>query len=180
MKVIGFSLLGILGLLAVAAAIIFLMASRLPEQHSVSRSIKLKQKPADVYATVSDFGSAASWRQDITKVEILGSVEGHVRFRQHGSDGVVTYEVVEDKPPEKLVTRIVDRDLGYSGSSTYLIEPSAEGTTIRIREDGVVSNLLFRFMSRYVFGHTATIDAYLTALAKRFGEGAIPEASEPF
>jgi hypothetical protein len=30
-------------------------------------------------------------------------------------------------------------------------------------------------MSRYVFGQTATIDAYLTSLAKHFGEDAVPQ-----
>ena len=49
------------------------------------------------------------------------------------------------------------------------------GTRVTIREDGEVSNVLFRFMSRYVFGHTATMDSYLTALAKRFGEEVVPE-----
>jgi len=29
-----------------------------------------------------------------------------------------------------------------------------------------VTNVVFRFMSRFVIGHTATIDAYLRALEK--------------
>jgi hypothetical protein len=30
--------------------------------------------------------------------------------------------------------------------------------------------VFFRFMSRYVFGHTATMDVYLKSLARHFGE----------
>jgi hypothetical protein len=30
-------------------------------------------------------------------------------------------------------------------------------------------------MSRYVFGHTATLDAYLSSLARRFGEDTTPQ-----
>jgi hypothetical protein len=30
-------------------------------------------------------------------------------------------------------------------------------------------------MSRYIFGHTSTIDSYLTALGKKFGESANPQ-----
>jgi hypothetical protein len=48
------------------------------------------------------------------------------------------------------------------------------GTRVRITEDGEVSNVVFRFMSQYVFGHTATIDGYLSSLAKRFAEDAKP------
>jgi hypothetical protein len=44
---------------------------------------------------------------------------------------------------------------------------------LTIREDGEVSNVIFRFMSRYVFGQTSTIDSYLTSLAKHFGEEAL-------
>jgi hypothetical protein len=74
-----------------------------------------------------------------------------------------------------MVTRIRDTDLGYSGQWTYLFAAENGGTRVTIREDGEVSNVIFRFMSRYVFGHTATIDSYLTSLAKRFGEEAAPQ-----
>ena len=69
----------------------------------------------------------------------------------------------------KLVTRILDTDLGYSGSWTYTFAASGEGTLLTITENGEVSNVLFRFMSRYFFSQTATIEAYLTALARRLG-----------
>jgi hypothetical protein len=67
-----------------------------------------------------------------------------------------------------MVTRIRDTDLGYSGQWTYSFTPENGGTLVTITEDGEVSNVLFRFMSRYIFGHTATIDGYLESLAKRF------------
>jgi hypothetical protein len=35
---------------------------------------------------------------------------------------------------------------------------------------------VFRFVSRFIMGHTATIDAYLRALGKRFGTEPIPTA----
>jgi hypothetical protein len=69
-----------------------------------------------------------------------------------------------------MVTRILDTDLGYSGQWTYTFAAENRGTRLTIREDGVVSNIFFRFVSRYVVGHTATIDSYLTALAPAIGE----------
>ena len=38
---------------------------------------------------------------------------------------------------------------------------------VTITEHGQVFNPVFRVMSRFVFGHTATIEAYLTNLARR-------------
>ena len=38
-----------------------------------------------------------------------------------------------------------------------------------ITEDGEVYHPLYRFMSRFVFGHTTTIDRYLTDLGRKLG-----------
>ena len=40
----------------------------------------------------------------------------------------------------------------------------------------IFSNLFFRFMSRYVFGYTATIETYLVDLGHKFGEETTPAA----
>jgi hypothetical protein len=100
---------------------------------------------------------------------------GPVYFREEGKHGRVNYELVEDVPAQRMVTRIRDTDLGYSGQWTYSFTPENGGTRVTIREDGEVSNVLFRFMSRYVFGQTSTIDSYLTSLAKHFGEETAPQ-----
>jgi hypothetical protein len=154
--------------------IMLAIGSRLPQQHIASRMIRLNRSPGDVYAVVRDFGQHAKWRSDVKSVEVLGPVDGHVQFREHGSNGTVTYEVLEDLPGQRMVTRIVDRDLGYSGSWEYVFAPAAGGTALTITEKGEVSNPLFRFMSRYIFGQTATIDTYLKSLAKHFGEAGAP------
>lgn len=73
------------------------------------------------------------------------------------------------------MTRILDTNLGYSGKWTYVFASENGGARLTITEDGEVSNALFRFMSRYVFGHTATLDAYLSSLARRFGEDTTPQ-----
>lgn len=146
-----------------------LLGSRLPSAHVASRSILLHKSPHDVYAVVRDFGSAPAWRSDLTKVE----VDGPVNFREVGKNGSVNYELIEDVPDERMVIRIRDTDLGYSGRWTYQFASENDGTRVTIREDGEVTNVLFRFMSHYVFSQTATIESYLTALAKRFGEEAV-------
>ena len=159
--------IGILvAVIAIAVAIVVIIGTRLPQTHVASRAIRVARTPAEVYALIRDFESFSKWRKDVKRVDILSPT----RFREHGSQGAVTYEVVEDTPNEKLVTRIADRDLGYAGSWTYELAPDGTGTLLRITENGDVSNPLFRFMSRYVFGHTATIEQYLGAVAAHFGE----------
>ncbi len=91
-------------------------------------------------------------------------------WREYDSRGRgIAYELLESDPPRKLVTRIADRNLPYSGTWTFDLQPAAQGTELAITEDGEVSNPLFRFVSRFIMGHTATIDAYLRALAAKLG-----------
>jgi hypothetical protein len=117
---------------------------------------------------VRDFGSAPTWRSGVKSVEVQPQPNGKIYFRETGSDSV-DYEVSEDIPERRLVTRILNTE-GYSGQWTYEFIPEGGGTRVKITEDGVVSNVIFRFMSRYVFGHTATLESYLSSLGKRFGE----------
>ena len=163
MKLVLMILGSIVGVLLVAALLSVVIGSRLPSDHTVSRSLKLNRNPADVYAIVRNVGESPKWRSDVRRVDILSPDT----FREHGTNGAVTYQIVEDVPNQKLVTKIVDVNLGYSGSWEYSFESAADGTTLTITERGIVSSPLFRFFSRYVFGHTATIDAYLKDLRTR-------------
>jgi len=172
MRLLIFIVVGIVGGLILLAGIVALIGSRLPKTHVASRSILLHQSRQNVYAVIRDFGSAPKWRADVKQMEVEAQQGGPVYFREVGKNGTVNYELVEDVPAERMVTRIRDTDLGYAGQWTYLFTPENGGTRVTIREDGEVSNVLFRFMSRYVFGQTATIDSYLNSLAKHFGEEA--------
>jgi len=158
--------------LVLLAGIVALVGSRLPPGHVASRSLFLHRSPNEVYTLVRDFGSAPRWRSDVTQVDVETQPNGAVYFREVGRSDTVNYELVEDVPNTRMVTKIRDTDLGYSGQWTYTFEPKNGGTSLTIREDGIVSNVFFRFMSRYVFGYAATLESHLAALAKHFGEEA--------
>jgi hypothetical protein len=175
MKAVIIIAISVIVVILILVGIIALIGSRLPKAHVASRSILLHQSRTNIYATIRDFAAASSWRTDVKSIELLEPVGNKVRFREHGSNGDVTYEVDEDVAGQRLVTRIVDTDLGYSGRWVYQLADENNGTRLTITEEGEVSNVFFRFMSRYIFGHTATIDSYLTALAARFGETATPQ-----
>lgn len=165
-------------LLAVVVAlvlVVLLIGAALPRQHAASRHVILHRPSGEVYETVRNFAAAPRWRPDLERVEMISTDDHQVRFREHGKQGAVTYDLIEDRPNEKIVTRIADQDLGYSGSWTYTFQAISDGTRVEITEAGDVSNILFRFVSRFVFGHTGTIEKYLVALGKKFGEDVSPE-----
>lgn len=175
MKRLIFIVVGVIAGIALLGGVIALIGLQLPKGHTASRSILLKQSPEKVYSVARDFGSAPSWRSDVKRIDVEPLGGGPLHFREEGANGTVNYELVEDVPGKRIATRILDTDLGYSGKWTYVFAAENGGTRVTITEDGEVSNVLFRFMSRYVFGQTATLDGYLTSLAKRFGETATPQ-----
>jgi uncharacterized protein YndB with AHSA1/START domain len=175
MKPIIIIAVSLVALIVAAVAIIALIGASLPKEHVASRSILLHKTPAEVYGVVRDFSSAPHWRTDVKQVDVKIQPDGRVHFREDGKQGTVNFEVVEDVPTQRMVTRILDTNLGYSGSWTYTFVTEDVGTRLTITENGVVSNVVFRFLSKYAFGHTATIDSYLGSLAKHFGEAAQPE-----
>jgi hypothetical protein len=66
-------------------------------------------------------------------------------------------------------TRIADKNLPFGGTWTIDVAPQASGSSVTITEQGEVYNPVFRFVSRFVMGQSATVDAYLKALHKKFG-----------
>ena len=166
---------GIVGVLVLLVGIMALVGSMLPKNHVATRSAFLHKPPREVYALVRDFASAPKWRTDLKQVEVDEKPGGPVYFREIGKNDTVNYELTEDSPDQRMVTTIRDTDLGYSGKWTYTFVPENGGTRLSITEDGEISNVLFRFMSRYIFGTTSTIDSYLTSLARHFGETYQPQ-----
>ena len=174
MKLLILIVVGIIAAVVVVVGVVAIIGSQLPKAHVATGSILLHRSPQDVYAVVRDFESAPKWRADVKKIDVDAPVGGPVHFREEATHGTVNYELVEDVPPTRIVTRILDTDLGYSGQWTYTFAPESGGTRVTIREDGEVSNVIFRFMSRFFFGQTSTINTYLRSLGKHFGEDVAP------
>ena len=145
-------------LLVVVAAIGFM----LPQNHVASVETVLAASPGRVFERISDPARYPEWRQDVTRVESLGT--NPQKWREHGSDDPITYEVVESRPPERRVVRIADADLPFGGTWTYELTLEGTGTRLVITERGEVYNPIFRFMSRFVFSHTATMERFIASL----------------
>lgn len=131
--------------LAVVAAVVVVIAAigaTLPRDHVASRSLALRRPAEEVWPAIMQATAASG----------------------------VPVDVVESDPPRRQVTRVKDTEKMFGGTWTITITPSPTGSTLTITEDGWVGNPIFRFVSRYVMGHHATMDGMLKAVAEKFGE----------
>lgn len=159
-----------LGLTAIILAI-WITGALLPKSHSVSRTIRLRQPPEAVWAVVT---GPPNWRPEIKSYQELPPRDGRKTWRETDSNAnTITYEETEavvvsgPAPIHRRVTRIADPKLPFGGTWIVEITPAESGSNVTITENGEVYNPLFRFASRFIFGHTATIDAYLKALSAK-------------
>jgi uncharacterized protein YndB with AHSA1/START domain len=160
------------GGLALVVLVVLLVGWTLPVAHRATREATYRATPGQVFRLITDVKSFPQWRPSVKEVEVLPPVDGRSQFREIGKDGSILYQIDSIAPNEYLVTRIADRSLPFGGKWTYQLTPSGDSTTLRITEDGEVYNPIFRFVSRFVFGHTATMDRYLSDMGRRVGQSA--------
>ena len=129
------------GLVALVA-LVAVVGSMLPREHKASRTLRVKRAPEEIWPVLTQVTSASG----------------------------IPVDVVENAPPHRLVTRVKDSEKMFGGTWTIVISPDAGASAVTITEDGWVGNPIFRFMSRFVIGHYATLDGTLKAVAKHFNE----------
>ena len=156
--------------------VVVLVGFMLPVKHEATVSAAIPAAPEAVWAVLTDPASYPKWRGDVTSVEMLPSDAGRAAWREQGKNGAISYAVEQAEAPRRLVSRITDKGLPFGGSWEYVITGEGTGSRVRITEHGEVYNPVFRFVSRFIMGHTATPSAYLKALGARFGASVTPEA----
>jgi uncharacterized protein YndB with AHSA1/START domain len=159
-----------IGILLTLLLCVVLIGWALPKHHHVTMERVYRATPMDVFALIRDVGAYPSWRSGLTHVEVLPDERGRLRWREMTKGGgPITYVLEESVPERKLVSRIADTNLPFGGAWTYeLTSVGTDAVELSITEDGDVYNPIFRFVSRFVMGHTATIERYLDDVEKRF------------
>jgi uncharacterized protein YndB with AHSA1/START domain len=166
MKWILRTLLGFVTLGVVVACVGWL----LPVNHEASRAEEFSKPPDAVYALVADVKSYPQWWKETTQVDMLVEDQTRTTFRQHTSTGPIVMTVTERRPPTRFVTKIDDPEQPFGGTWTWEIAPtSSAGARLTITERGEIYNPIFRFMARFVFGYTATMESCLAAMKARLG-----------
>ena len=151
------------GLVVVMVPVIVVaIGASLPKEHVARRSASLRASQNDVFRLIA---GPSTWRG--FRYEPLS--ENPLKWRETDTSGdTITYERVETLAPTRIVNRIADPKLPFGGSWTYEIVPNGTGTELTITENGEVYNPIFRFVSRFIMGHTATIEKYQRDLAEQF------------
>ena len=159
----------ILAGIVVLAGLVALIGAMLPVRHHAARRARYRASPEAVYAVLA---GPPDWRTGVTSFGLLPDETGRKRWWEQDTHGQrVTFELMEDTPPRRLATRIADRSLPFGGTWTFdIARESGGGSEVRIAEDGEVYNVIFRFMARFIFGYTGSIDTYLRDLGAKFGE----------
>jgi uncharacterized protein YndB with AHSA1/START domain len=166
-------LLIILAVVVALVVIVYVIGALMPVKHSASRTARFKQKPEAIFAAISDWRAFPTWRGDLKEVRGRPGEGGRAGWVEVSKMGEMPLEVIESDPPRRLVGRIADpqRKLPFGGTWTYVITPADDGaSTLTITEDGEIYPPPFRVMAKYVFGYTSTMESYLKALSKKFGQ----------
>jgi hypothetical protein len=152
----------VVGGLVALVAVIALIGWSLPVKHQVTREATFKVSAERLFTLIATPLEFPKWRTGVKSVEMLPTGGGLPKWTEISSDGAITFAVTESVPGVELTTVIADKSLPFGGSWTYVLAPAGpDSTTLRITEDGEVYNVIFRFLSRFVFGHATTIDRYL-------------------
>jgi len=140
----------------------------LPKAHVASRSASFRATPEQLFALIA---GAQGWRPDLVRYEVVPDAGGRELVRETTRNGeTVMYELMARVPDRSIQRRIATEGLPYSGTWEFSLEPGNGGTVVKITERGEVNNPVFRFISRFVFGHTHSIDQYLQALGNAVGQ----------
>jgi hypothetical protein len=156
------------GGLVVLVALIAAIGAMLPRAHHAARKARFQQPPAAIYGVLI---GPPDWRRDLTAWGPLPQKDGRTQWWEQDSHGQkIAFELVESQPPARRVVRIADQGLPFGGTWTFEIVPAGDGALVRVSEDGEIYNVIFRFMARFFFGYTASIDGYLLDLGMKLGE----------
>lgn len=155
-------------------ALIGVVGMLLPTRHRAAVRITLNQPIERVFELVSDVPGGTEWRSDLKHVEILSAEGSPLRWRETTGFGAVVMVMEASDPPTRLVGRIDDPDQPFGGRWIYDLESTANATVLTITEEGEVYNPFFRFISRFMFGHYRTLEAYVRDLTRHLGESSEP------
>ena len=153
--------------LALIVAVVAIVGAMLPKGHTASRSTHVAMPPDALYALLSDVDRYPAWRKDVKSIQRLPDKDGRPAWVEEVGGDKIALQFERMDRPSLLVARIADPSLPFGGTWTYRIAPAAGGSDLTITEDGEVYNIIFRFMSRFVFGHHATIDGFIAHLHTR-------------
>ncbi|PJZ75976.1 LIC10604 family protein [Leptospira neocaledonica] len=160
MKIAGIILLSVICLIV----LLVLSGYLLPKDHVASVEKNFSSSSESIYKIIRNVHEYQGWRSGLKSVEI----ESNMIWTESDSHGNnIRFGIIEERSPNYLKTKILNEDLPFGGGWEFEISPDGSNTKLKITEKGFVTNPLFRVLSKFVFGHDATMKTYLEDLSKR-------------
>jgi uncharacterized protein YndB with AHSA1/START domain len=150
--------------------IVWVFGMTLPRDHVASRTGRYQVPPEKVWEAITDVDAMPAWRIGLKGVKRLPDTNGLPVHIEDTAAGKMKFETTVMDPPKKLVNRMGGDNLPFGGTWTFEVTPTPDGSTLRITENGYVTNPIFRFIARFFIGYTSEMEKYLTGLARHFGE----------
>jgi hypothetical protein len=158
-------LLLLIGVMICIVLIIVILGYLLPVKHTVSMELSLDAGSKEVWQRLRDIKAYPQWRKRLQSVEMQSDNSWvEVDKRNHR----LPLKIVSEEPMQKLVTEINDKNLPFGGTWIFTLRSGNGQTMVTIRENGEVYNPVFRFVSKYIMGHTASIKQYAKDLEESF------------
>ena len=166
---------------AALIAVVVLVGALVPRSYVLTRAAEFHQPPEAIWQAITNYENFPSWLRGQSVVSGVTARPPHVRqpgceLRYRGYGGtfkVVTLEVDEMVPNQRLVTRFANPTRGMDGTWTYEISATPAGSHLRITERGKIRGAVGRFMWKLVsreVGHPRTMTDYLLFLGWKFRE----------
>lgn len=152
-----------------AGLLVLLVGSLLPQDHVARAETVVPAAVPEVAALIREVERQPRWRRAVDSIDIRSREGGVLRYAERSGGDSILFDFREERPNALFRSTIADPNLPFGGSWTIALSPAASGTRVSIEEQGTVSNPIFRFFSRFVFGHHSTMKAYLADLERAFG-----------
>jgi hypothetical protein len=168
-------LLVVLGTIAGLLVLVVAAGFLLPRDHRVASRVVLRAPVDSVWRVVRNLKDVPDFWDDVRTVRREDGPTGDDVWVQAMADGSeLRLMIWEDNPPHRFVAEIVAGEgAPFGGRWIYDVERAGGGTAVTVTEDGWVANPVFRKVS-LAMGHHGTLDSYLSALARRFGDSVAP------
>ncbi|TGK44680.1 LIC10604 family protein [Leptospira andrefontaineae] len=155
--IILFSLVGFIVLLVLSGYL-------LPKDHIASVEKDFSSSSENIFKIIRNIREYKDWRSGLESVNIE-SDKIWIESDSHGNN--IRFGIIEERFPNYLHTKILSEDLPFGGGWEFDIHQNGPNTKLKITENGFVTNPLFRVLSKFVFGHDATMKVYLEDLSKK-------------
>lgn len=153
-----------LAILLAAGGLIYAIGSFLPLTHVAQLSGVVPGKtPAEIAARIRQVSDYPGWRRAFQVEDVTESPQG-TRYVEVQRRRRVPYLLTEPARDSTFVSTILDDQLPYGGRWTLSLTAAPGSTRVGVREDGEIRSPVFRCPARFVFGHTASVRAFLVDL----------------